>query len=518
MCGSGPSRIWRHNSIRDLVAKAIENVGYSIGFEHNGGLNDDRRPGDIIVYNWVGDKHLLIDIGVTNPLAAHNRSSLLREGPGGGAANTERRKRLHYKDIDKTKYIYYPFILETCGAFGKPALKLCSKLRKIWMTKCCNGNDSPNFSQNLESPTTSGSTDPLLISLSTLLQSHNGQMILERSPLSPKLLYSAIDRSLAQTRSHKKWANEKLHELQQPATLQRFSLCETKVSALTHPKVKQTTNLSYTGWPRYPTKNPTQEVGTLCDSISTPHETANTQKPELGNCIEDQTISTGIPIVDNEGILYAKRTGSNMIVQYFPPAAHRKDPNNHRSQEPKHDIQRKAPTDLHTDGLVGCPIFADDRSPRMDSEESPSKADVTSKLTTYTAPKRAICYGGPTMVVDDHGTGNDSNFTPPTNSSEQLLTSPASDGQHTKPTLSNAQHTQIVLPTSAPNGDWDDIQPPPPPVHARRVLELGKDIATPPSHSAMTQSWMELDEYETVRSKPESNPQKYGLDMDIENA
>ena len=98
MCGSGPSRIWRHNSIRDLLAKAIENVGFKVGFEHNGGLPDDRRPGDIIVYNWERDKHLLIDVGVTNALAAHNRSALLRNGPGGGAAATEKTKRDKYKE------------------------------------------------------------------------------------------------------------------------------------------------------------------------------------------------------------------------------------------------------------------------------------------------------------------------------------------------------------------------------------------------------------------------------------
>ena len=80
------------------------------------------------MYNWIRDKHLLIDIGVTNLLAAHNLSSLLRERPGGGAANTEKRKKLHYKDIDSKKYIYLPFILETGWAFGKPALQLCSKL------------------------------------------------------------------------------------------------------------------------------------------------------------------------------------------------------------------------------------------------------------------------------------------------------------------------------------------------------------------------------------------------------
>ena len=41
----------------------------------------------------------------------------------------------------------------------------------------------------------------------------------------------------------------------------------------------------------------------------------------------------------------------------------------------------------------------------MDTEESPSKADVTPIPTPYTAPNCAICYGGQTMELDDHATG-----------------------------------------------------------------------------------------------------------------
>ena len=100
-------------------------------YRHNGVLTDDRRPRDIKVYNRTRNKHLLIDIGITKPLAAHNRSSLLQQGSGGEPANTERRKRLHCKDLVKTKYTNYRFILEASGAFGQPALQLCSKLRKI---------------------------------------------------------------------------------------------------------------------------------------------------------------------------------------------------------------------------------------------------------------------------------------------------------------------------------------------------------------------------------------------------
>ena len=225
MCGSGPSRIWRHNSIRNLLAKAIENVGYTVGFEHNGGLPDDRRPGDIIAYNWMGNKHLLIDVGVTNSLAAHNRSALLQKGPGGGAAATERTKRNKYKDIDNNKYIYLSFILETSGAFGEPALQLCRKLKKIWLRKCCRGNDSANINRLSNPPPWNASTDPLLVSISVLLQTHNGQMILEQSPLSPKLLESEIGQSKARTETQRKWAVEELQTLNDggPATLKRFS-------------------------------------------------------------------------------------------------------------------------------------------------------------------------------------------------------------------------------------------------------------------------------------------------------
>ena len=104
-------------------------------------------------------------------------------------------KRNKYRDIDHSKYTYLPFILETSGAFGEPALEFCSTLRKIWLTKCCAGNDSPNFKPWEKFSSWHENVDPLLVSISVLLQCHNGQMILERAPLSPKLLDSEIKMS-----------------------------------------------------------------------------------------------------------------------------------------------------------------------------------------------------------------------------------------------------------------------------------------------------------------------------------
>ena len=134
-----------------------------------------------------------------------------------------------------------PFILETCGAFGKPALQLCKKLRKIWMTKCCSGNDSWNYSSLRQFNKQHQSIDPLLVSISILFQTHNGQMILERAPLSPKLLDSEIARSQARSNTHKEWAAEKLHDLEKgdAATLRRFSLSVKVAPAFTSTQVQR---------------------------------------------------------------------------------------------------------------------------------------------------------------------------------------------------------------------------------------------------------------------------------------
>ena len=139
-----------------------------------------------------------------NSLAAHNRTALLKNGPGGGARITERIKRTKYKDIDSSKYTYLPIVLETYGAFGKPALQLCKKLRQIWMTKCCSGNERPNFSSLRRPHQQHKSIDPLLVSISVMLQTNNGegQMILERAPLTSKLLDSEISRSQARSNTH----------------------------------------------------------------------------------------------------------------------------------------------------------------------------------------------------------------------------------------------------------------------------------------------------------------------------
>ena len=52
MCQGGSSRILRHNNVRDIVAKAVRETGLQTDLRHGGGLGDQRRPGNVIVWNW----------------------------------------------------------------------------------------------------------------------------------------------------------------------------------------------------------------------------------------------------------------------------------------------------------------------------------------------------------------------------------------------------------------------------------------------------------------------------------
>ena len=85
---------------------------------HGGGLNDYRKPGDIIAYNWNGAKHLLVDVAVVNPLAPTYRKYLTQGGPDQTAKFRETRKRAKYWDLDKEKYEFHPFIMEFTGAMA----------------------------------------------------------------------------------------------------------------------------------------------------------------------------------------------------------------------------------------------------------------------------------------------------------------------------------------------------------------------------------------------------------------
>ena len=184
MCSGGHSRTLRHDTVRDIVARAARDVGFKTDLEHGGGLGDQRRPGDVIIYNWRAGRHLLIDVAVINPLCSTNVSNLLSDGVGEAATAYQEIKVNTYPDLDFTKYGFLPFIIEATGGMGKAAHGFCKELKSRRESLSFNNEDDELRRQT--------SQDPLVVALSVELQRTNSRMVLERTPQSRNLIESEI--------------------------------------------------------------------------------------------------------------------------------------------------------------------------------------------------------------------------------------------------------------------------------------------------------------------------------------
>ena len=85
---------------------------------------------------------------------------------------------MHYKDIDRSKYIFIPFVVETCGGMGAAAEALCKELASQWQKKQCK-----SVSEMDADKTDFNFRSKLLCSLSIVVQRANSRMIIERAPM-----------------------------------------------------------------------------------------------------------------------------------------------------------------------------------------------------------------------------------------------------------------------------------------------------------------------------------------------
>ena len=208
MCAGGCARILRHNTVRDIIAKAVRELGYRTDIEHGGGLGDDRRPGDVIVYNWSGGKHLLIDVAVINPLSVSHTNTLIKDGVGGAATEYESIKRTTYSDIDPSKYEFIPFVIESSGGVGQAALSFCKELedrreaKEYWK----------NITERTEIRHGSKNFDPLLTAVNVEVQKFNSRMILERQPPQSNLIQSTFIKCEAEVAKKRAEASKSLYQ------------------------------------------------------------------------------------------------------------------------------------------------------------------------------------------------------------------------------------------------------------------------------------------------------------------
>ena len=108
-CGGRGGLIMRHDSLRDLLKKELENAAFTVELEKNAGSDDRSKPGDIKILRWKEGRDLYIDFSCVNPMAMSWRSFLAKGGVGAAAEEWEKIKIDKYRDkIDERTSDFYP--------------------------------------------------------------------------------------------------------------------------------------------------------------------------------------------------------------------------------------------------------------------------------------------------------------------------------------------------------------------------------------------------------------------------
>ena len=114
MCAGGAFNILKHNNIRNIISKAVREIGLRTQLEPGGVICDQRSPGDVTVRSWCGGRHLLVDVRIINPLALFHSQVPVKHGVGSSATAYENSKRQLYTDLDDIEFEFVPFVVETC--------------------------------------------------------------------------------------------------------------------------------------------------------------------------------------------------------------------------------------------------------------------------------------------------------------------------------------------------------------------------------------------------------------------
>ena len=126
-CKRSAGRHLRHRLANDVIARAFRSADVPVETEPPGLLRTDgKRPDGVTVIPWSRGKCLVWDFTCPDTLApSHiNQTSA---AAGSAARTAETKKRTKYAELSPT-YEFFPFAVETFGAWGSDALTLSSQL------------------------------------------------------------------------------------------------------------------------------------------------------------------------------------------------------------------------------------------------------------------------------------------------------------------------------------------------------------------------------------------------------
>ena len=117
----------RHNTILNTLARVATSLYTPVKIEPRVDNRDKART-DAIFY--LRAKPAMIDVTVVSPLAESHLSSA--KVPLGAAEKREKEKERKYAErVRETGYLFYPFVIETTGGFGKRLLSCWRRMYSV---------------------------------------------------------------------------------------------------------------------------------------------------------------------------------------------------------------------------------------------------------------------------------------------------------------------------------------------------------------------------------------------------
>ena len=132
-CKRSTGRISRHESINDLVKRALTSCGFPALREPTGcNRSDGKRPDGLTLIPWKYGKPLIWDFSSTDTTCQSSLPSTKRRA-GAAASMRENSKKLKYRDLENDFY-FCPISIETMGPWGEEGQSLLFEIGKKLQT------------------------------------------------------------------------------------------------------------------------------------------------------------------------------------------------------------------------------------------------------------------------------------------------------------------------------------------------------------------------------------------------
>ena len=129
VCGTGGERISRHNALRDAIFDTAASAGLAPLKEERALLpGNNRRPADILLRHWCGEKDAALDVTITHPLKSDTRAGAALT-PGHAASVTFENKMRGAAELCRAEGLaFVPIVAESLGGFHPVAIEQLKRI------------------------------------------------------------------------------------------------------------------------------------------------------------------------------------------------------------------------------------------------------------------------------------------------------------------------------------------------------------------------------------------------------